>query len=91
MTKEQRERVEDALISMIENVPSMNNGAGGEPKAVSADCMKAAAEVTYALIALQESATPVAPNMRVGNTVGFVEATPRRGITVETPKREDGD
>ena len=89
MTKEQRERVEDALISMIENVPSMNIKTGGEPKAVSADCMKAAAEVAYALIALQESATPVSPNMRAGNAVGFVEATPRRGITLETPNCED--
>ena len=61
MTKEQRERVEDALVSMIENVPSMNNGAGGEPKAVSADCMNAAAAVTYALIALQESETGLSP------------------------------
>ena len=55
MTQEQRKRVEDALVSMIENVPSMNIGDGKEPKTVSADCMKAAAAVTYALIALQES------------------------------------
>ena len=61
MTQEQRKRVEDALVSMIENVPSVNFKVGEEPKTVSADCMNAAAAVTYALIALQESETGLSP------------------------------
>lgn len=93
MTKEQRERVENALISMIENAPAMNFMPDNPHKSVSSEYMKAAAEVTYALIALQESATPVSPNARVVSTVGGklspVEATPLRGITVKMPNGED--